>query len=63
MIISKVINNNIKSHIINSNITEYNIKRAYPTILSHIDKNKYAEAAYENSFNRRNSYRPHSKRL
>lgn len=41
MTISKVINNNIKSHIINSNITEYNIKRAYPTILKHIDENKY----------------------
>lgn len=36
----KVINNSIRAHIINSNIVEYNIERAYPMILSSID-NKY----------------------
>lgn len=41
MTLTKVINNNIKNHIINSNIIEYNIKRAYPTILKSIDKDKY----------------------
>lgn len=39
--LTKVINNNINSHIINSNIVEYNICKAYPTILSNID-NKYS---------------------
>lgn len=41
MTISKVINNNIKGHIINSNIIEYNIKKAYPTILKLIDENRF----------------------
>lgn len=41
MTISKVINNNIKSHIINSNIIEYNIKKAYPTILKMIDPDRF----------------------
>lgn len=35
--VDKVINNNINSHIINSNIVEYNIAKAYPTILSMLD--------------------------
>jgi hypothetical protein len=40
MTVDRVINNNITSHIINSNIVEYNITKAYPTILNMID-NKY----------------------
>ena len=35
--VEQVINNNITSHIINSNIVEYNIAKAYPTILSILD--------------------------
>lgn len=38
MVLTKVVNNNIKSNIINSNIVEYNIKRAYPTILTKFDE-------------------------
>lgn len=41
MEVYKVINNNIRSHIINSNIVEYNIRKAYPTILNEIDPEKY----------------------
>lgn len=37
MTLTKVVNNNIKTNIINSNIVEYNIKRAYPTILTKYD--------------------------
>lgn len=36
----KVVNNNITKNIVNSNIIEYNIKKAYPTILADLD-NKY----------------------
>ena len=41
MTVDRVINNNITSHIINSNIVEYNIAKAYPTILSMLDE-KYS---------------------
>ena len=39
--ITQVVNNKIRNHIINSNIVEYNIRKAYPTILSQINKNEY----------------------
>lgn len=38
MVLNKVVNNNITTNIINSNIVEYNIKRAYPTILTNFNK-------------------------
>jgi hypothetical protein len=41
MTIYKVINNNITTHIINSNIIEYNIRKAYPTILGEIDHERF----------------------
>lgn len=41
MMVDKVINNNIKTHIINSNIVEYNIYKAYPTILASIDPERF----------------------
>ena len=40
MQLTKVVNNNITKNIVNSNIVEYNIKKAYPTILADIN-NKY----------------------
>ena len=41
MEVTRVINNNIRSHIINSNIVEYNIRKAYPTILNELNPDKY----------------------
>lgn len=41
MTVENVINNNIKTHIVNSNIVEYNIYKAYPTILAQINPERF----------------------
>lgn len=63
----KVINNNITKNIVNSNIIEYNIKKAYPTILTDIDR-KYeyllslTKDQYVNEINKIFKENPHIKK-